>query len=91
MRVMAVSEQVRKLIKDCPMSRYRLCKAAGVNEGNLTQFMAGNRGLSQESLDALGAVLGFRMTMDRAKARVLAANARKPGRPRMKQPKRKGR
>lgn len=80
---MKVSEQIRKLIEESPVSRHRLCLLADINAANLAQFMAGNRGLSQETLDAVGAVLGFKVTMDRTAVRKLAAEAPAPGRPPM--------
>ena len=78
---MKVSEQIRKLIEDAPVSRHRLCMLADVNTANMAQFMAGKRGLSQETLDAVGLVLGFKVTMDMTAARKVANAAPGPGRP----------
>ena len=78
---MKVSDQIRKLIADAPVSRHRLAALAGANTGNLAAFMAGRRGLSMETLDAIGAVLGFKVTMDTEAVRRLATEAPKPGRP----------
>ena len=79
-----VSEQVRKILEDCPVSRHRLCKLTGINQGNLAGFMTGRRGLSQESLDALGLLLGFEVRANQVMAQKLAACAPKAGRPKIK-------
>ena len=81
---MSVSDQVRKLIAESPVSRHRLCKLAQVNAGSMAEFIAGRRGLSMETLDAVGLALGFKVTADKTTARKLAADAPKPGRPPVK-------
>ena len=73
MAIVKVSDQVRGLIEACPVSRHRLCALSGASAGNLAAFIAGRRGLSMETLDDLGLLLGFKVTMDYAKARTLAA------------------
>jgi len=81
---MKLSEQIRKIIEHAPVSRHRLCQLTGINTGNLTEFMAGNRGLSMESLDALANVLGLQVKVNKATASKLAADAPGPGRPAVK-------
>ncbi|MDQ3440577.1 MAG: helix-turn-helix domain-containing protein [Planctomycetota bacterium] len=36
------------------MSRYRLCKLAGMSECTMSRFMAGKGGLSLDMLDKIG-------------------------------------
>ena len=76
-----MTEQLRKLIAEAPISRHRMCKLAGIGPASVSNFMAGRCGLSQEVMDALGEVLGITMTMDHAKLQRLAKDAPGPGRP----------
>jgi transcriptional regulator with XRE-family HTH domain len=57
----ALSEQLRPLIEDSGMSRYRICKEIGLAESTMSRFMAGRRGLSMEVLDQLFPLLGLRV------------------------------
>ncbi len=41
------------------MSRYAICKASGVEQAVMSRFMAGKRGLTLTTLDALADVLGL--------------------------------
>jgi plasmid maintenance system antidote protein VapI len=52
-----VSNQLRCLIEDSGISRYRLAKLMGVQQSALSRFMSGERGLSMKALDKLGIVL----------------------------------
>ena len=78
---MKVSDQLKLLIEESPLSRHRLCALAGVSAASMAQFIAGRRGLSLESLDALGAVMGLELTASKATLRKLAKDAPSPGRP----------
>ncbi len=53
-----VSEQVRRAIDASGQSRYAICKATGIDQGQLSKFMAGKLGLSLDALDVLCAYLG---------------------------------
>ena len=76
-----MTEQLKKLILEAPISRHRMCKLAKISPASMSNFMSGRCGLSQEAMDALGEVLGITMTMDHAKLRKLAKEAPPPGRP----------
>jgi len=54
-----LSDQVRRAVDDSGLSRYRICKLAGIDEGSFSRFMAGKVGLSLPTLDALADVLGL--------------------------------
>jgi hypothetical protein len=54
-----VSEQVRLAIDASGQSRYAICKATGIDQGQLSKFMAGKLGLSLDALDVLCAYLGL--------------------------------
>jgi DNA-binding Xre family transcriptional regulator len=48
-----LTEQIRRAVAECGLTRYRLWKITGVDETALSRFVSGERGLSFESLDAL--------------------------------------
>jgi transcriptional regulator with XRE-family HTH domain len=59
------SDQLRDAIKQATAegeSRYALAKATGVDQGNLTNFLLGKRGLSLDAIDALANHLGWKLT-----------------------------
>ncbi len=60
-----LTDQLRQAIDDSGQTRYRISKETGINESALCQFYNGNRGLSMESMNALGEYLGLRIVMDR--------------------------
>ncbi len=62
-RQLTFSEQVRKVIVDCGMSRYELAKRAGIEESALSRYMSGERGLSTRTLDKLGKLLNLEVVM----------------------------
>ena len=51
------SDQIRKAIDDSGTSRYAIWKETGIDQGALSHFMAGNRGLSMDSLDLIAEML----------------------------------
>lgn len=52
-----LSDQIRKAVDDSGESRYAICKAIGIDQGQLSRFMAGKMGLSMVKLDALAEYL----------------------------------
>ena len=60
-----LSDQLRQAIDDSGLTRYRIAKETGINEGALCQFYNGHRGLSMESMNALGELLELKITMGR--------------------------
>jgi transcriptional regulator with XRE-family HTH domain len=54
-----LSNQVRQAVDACGVSRYRLSKATGLSQSQLSRFMAGYLGLSMHALDILADVLGM--------------------------------
>jgi hypothetical protein len=59
-----LSDQVRRAVNDSGVSRYRLCKDTGIDQGAFSHFMAGKIGLGMANLDALGEVLRLRVTAE---------------------------
>ena len=54
-----IYDDIRKAIADHDKSRYRLSQEAGISQGQLSEFMAGTKGLSVESLERLAECLGL--------------------------------
>ena len=50
---MRLSDQLRQAIRDSEHSRYAIWKATGIDQGVLSHFLAGRRGMSIQSLDLL--------------------------------------
>ena len=50
------SDELRRAVDACGMSRYRIAKLLGVSESLLSRFISG-KWLGQESLDALADLL----------------------------------
>jgi len=72
-----LSEQIRRAVDACPMSRYAICCEAFVDQAAMSRFMAGKVGLSMASLDALAGVLGLEVVA-RGPLRLLAPQKRGP-------------
>lgn len=60
-----VSNQLRRIIDECGVSRYRISKETGISETALSLFCGGQRGLSMKALDKLGRFLELTITLGR--------------------------
>jgi transcriptional regulator with XRE-family HTH domain len=56
-----LSDQIRRAVDESGLSRYRICKDAGIDQATFSRFMAGKVGLSMTTLDALADVLGLEL------------------------------
>ena len=54
-----LSDQIRQRVRESGYSGYAICKATGLDKGQLSHFLAGHRGLSLASLDILAEFLGL--------------------------------
>jgi DNA-binding phage protein len=52
-RHLQFDDQLRKAIDASDLSRYAIAKTTGIDEGNLSRFMAGGGGFSMESIIAI--------------------------------------
>jgi transcriptional regulator with XRE-family HTH domain len=76
-RRQTVSDAVRRAIEKSGVSRYRICREAGIDKASISRFMAGKTGLTLASLDALAEVLGLDLV---ARGPVRVSPLAKPGR-----------
>ena len=60
-----LTEQLRQAIEECGVSRYEIAKHTGIDESALAKFFNGHRGLSMETLNALGEFLELEIVMHR--------------------------
>jgi plasmid maintenance system antidote protein VapI len=51
------SDELRRAVAACGLSRYRIAKTLGIAESTLSRFMSGERGLTMKCLDRLAALL----------------------------------
>jgi hypothetical protein len=55
------SDELRRVIAGCGLSRYRIAKELGIAESTLSRFMAGERGLTMKCLDRLATLLDLHL------------------------------
>jgi transcriptional regulator with XRE-family HTH domain len=60
-----LSDQLRKIMDTCGLSRYAISKSCGIDQSALSRFMSGERGLSTENLDTIGQFLGLRLVSEK--------------------------
>ena len=65
-----LSDQVRKAIKGCGLSRYAISKQPGVSEAMLSKFMAKKNDLTLGTVNRMAPILGVRIVVDRPKSKV---------------------
>lgn len=59
-----LSARLRKYIEESGLSRYEICKKAGIDQSNLSRFMHGTRSITLETADAIAKVLGITFTRE---------------------------
>lgn len=64
-----LSEELREAVERSGVTRYAIWQETGIDQGTLSKFMAGNRGLSIESIDKLADLLGLHIVTDAEQAR----------------------
>lgn len=60
-----LQDDIRKLIVASGVSRYRLCQNAGIDQSQMSRFMAGTQGLGAATLSRLLDELGFEVVLRR--------------------------
>jgi len=64
-----LSDELRDAVEHSGLTRYAIWQATGIDQGTMSKFMAGNRGLSIESIDKLADLLGLHIVTDAEPAR----------------------
>ncbi len=57
-----LSDQLRRIVDCCGLSRYEISKRTGIDEAALSRFVHGLSGLSLESIDRLGECFSLTLT-----------------------------
>jgi transcriptional regulator with XRE-family HTH domain len=60
-RVRTFSDQLRRAINNCGMTRYQIAKRTGISEATLSRFMSGQRGLTLKAVDTLAVLLAWKL------------------------------
>jgi DNA transposition AAA+ family ATPase len=56
---LSLSDELRQAVERSGLSRYSIWQQAGIDQGSLSKFMDGERGLGMESIDKLADLLGL--------------------------------
>jgi predicted transcriptional regulator len=59
-----LSEQLQRIIGESGLTRYRICKLANMDPGQMHRFLTTGRGISIETMDRIGAALRLRLVQD---------------------------
>jgi transcriptional regulator with XRE-family HTH domain len=51
------SDEIRQAVESSGLSRYAICKKLGIDQAQLSRFMAGKGWIGQDNLDALAELL----------------------------------
>jgi hypothetical protein len=67
---LSLSDELRQAVERSGVSRYSIWQQTGIDQGSLSKFMDGERGLGMESIDKLAELLGLHIcTADAEKRR----------------------
>jgi DNA transposition AAA+ family ATPase len=66
---LSLSDELRQAIERSGVSRYSIWQQTGIDQGSLSKFMDGERGLSIESIDTIAELLGLHICTADAKSR----------------------
>ncbi len=64
-----LTDQLRRLVATCGVTRYRISRDTGIPEPTLARLVSGERFVSPDSLDKLGEYLGLRIVMGKPRAK----------------------
>ncbi|MHC4695955.1 MAG: helix-turn-helix domain-containing protein [Planctomycetota bacterium] len=62
-RRVKLSEQIRRAVADCGLTRYAISKATGIDNATLSRFMSHERGLPMKTLDVLADFLNLNIVV----------------------------
>jgi DNA transposition AAA+ family ATPase len=61
---LSLSDELRQAIERSGVSRYSIWQQTGIDQGSLSKFMDGERGLGIESIDKLADLLGLHIVAE---------------------------
>lgn len=61
---LSLSDELRQAIERSGLSRYSIWQQTGIDQGSLSKFMDGERGLGLESIDKLADLLGLHIAAE---------------------------
>jgi hypothetical protein len=64
---LSLSDELRQAVERSGVSRYSIWQQTGIDQGSLSKFMDGERGLGMESIDKLAELLGLHICTADAK------------------------
>ena len=56
-----INDEIRRAVRDSRLSRAAICRAAGIDQGLLSNFMAGRRRLGVADMSRLADALGMEL------------------------------
>ncbi len=59
-RHLSFTDQIRKCIDGCGMTRYAIGVSTGIDHATISRFMNGKGGLSMEGMDSIAQCIGMR-------------------------------
>ena len=66
---LSLSDELRQAVERSGLSRYSIWQQTGIDQGSMSKFVDGERGLGMESLDKLAELLGLHICTADAKRR----------------------
>jgi hypothetical protein len=72
-------DQLRDAINGSGLSRYAICKTIGLQESTMSHFMAGNCGLSVETINRICELIGARLVAGKPARKPTAKPAKARG------------
>lgn len=63
------SDEIRRAVDGCGMSRYEICKRIGLDQAVMSRFMSHKAGLGLKTLDRLAALLGLHIRVGKGKGK----------------------
>jgi len=68
-KLVPFSDQIRAAINSSGKTRYQIWQETGIDQGQLSKFMSGTRGLSIDALDRLAECIGMAVVIDKPRTK----------------------
>ena len=60
-------DQIRQAVLNADLTRYQISQQTGIDQASLSRFVHGERGLSEEGINAIGELLNLEIIVRRRK------------------------